>query len=129
MYENITSFVEACNDQSLDANNIPDVSNIPEEFRSFVIASFEMAVIAKSLNRLEDGSYWVPDYSDSSLKWEPVFNMPTSSSDPSGFSLHCSLYYSSDSSVGDHLVYRKKEISDFAATQHVETYRKIKLMQ
>lgn len=122
-YKNIKSYEDACKDQGIDPNNRPDVSMIQEDLQAFVVATHEMAVIAKSLNRNEDGSFWEPDYEDNDEeKWEPIFDM---SSGSSGFSLLCSVFRNSFSRVGARLVYRSEAISDFAANKHVDTYRRI----
>ncbi len=75
------NYENACKALNYDSEKIlPDVSNCPEEHRESMIADFKLIIIIEAINmRDNDGKKWMPDYTDGSSKYEPIFTMGSSS--------------------------------------------------
>lgn len=125
----ITGFEDACKDQNLDpVKCLPDVSGMPEDLQVFTTNLTKVAITLKSLNKKDDGTYWVPNYNDSSeRKWYAWWDMEVSDYNPSGFRFVSTLYAwtTTYSVIGARLVSRNSDIARFAALVLIELYRGI----
>jgi hypothetical protein len=83
-YTKIKSFEDACKHLGLDPAKLPDVSDIPEEFKKPIIAGFKLMIIYKAIN-----NGWKPDWSNYDQgKYYPWFDVLSS-----GFGFSYALYY------------------------------------
>jgi hypothetical protein len=114
-YKTIKSFEDAC--KKLDiSSQLPDLSNISEEFRNPVIAGYKLMIIYKAIN-----NGWKPDWGNrSQYKYYPWFWVLSS-----GFGFSASHYGRTHSftTVGSRLCFETKEKSDFAAEQFFNLYK------
>jgi hypothetical protein len=119
---NIESFEVACEKLGLDpATCRPDVSNVPEKYRSAITATFEMYVICEASREGKE-----PNWNDSrERKWMPWFDMEVDENNPSGFRFCASDcdYSGTGSTGGSRLCYRTEDESDWHAKKHIEKYR------
>ena len=115
-YKTIKTFEDACKKESIDPLLFPDVSIIPEGFRSPIINAFKLMVIFKAIN-----NGWVPDWNNwNQYKYYPWFRV---SSGGVGFS--SSDYYSTDASasVGSRLCTDSSEKALYIASQFENEYK------
>lgn len=76
-YKTIKTFEDACKKCQMDPAEIPEVSNIPDEFRKLIVAAFKLMIIYKAIN-----NGWKPDWS----KWDQYKYYPWYGFLSSGFS-------------------------------------------
>jgi hypothetical protein len=82
-YTKIKTFEDAYKHLGLDPAKLPDVSDIPEEFRKPVIAGFKLMIIYQAIN-----NGWKPDWSNYSQgKYYLWFEILSS-----GFGFSCTSY-------------------------------------
>jgi hypothetical protein len=82
-FRSIKSYEDACKHLNIDPANLPDVSNIPEEFRKSIISHYKLMIIYKAIN-----NGWVPDWNDwDQYKYFPWFRVLSS-----GFGFDYSYY-------------------------------------
>ncbi len=112
----IKSFEEACAVLGIDPiKSLPDVTNVPEEFREAIISHYKMMIVAKVLN-----GDWKPDWSDSSQwKYWPWFYYKSDPNSSSGFRLSylgcdCDHTYSY---VGSRLCFKDSATAEYAGTE------------
>jgi len=95
-YTTIKSFEDACKHLGLDPAKLPDVSDIPEEFRKPIIAGFKLMIIYKAIN-----NRWKPNWNKLNQgKYYPWFEVLSSGF---GFSNTSYSYANSSSTVGSRL--------------------------
>lgn len=97
-----------------------DFSFLPENIREYFEAQYDALVIAEALN---EG--WVPDWDNNSeRKWYPWFIMS-----PAAFAFDASSYGIShaDAGSGSRLKFKSEELSDYAAKQFPDVWRKIQI--
>ena len=117
--DKVKSFEDAC--KVLDITpSVPVVTGIPEKYQKPLIANYQLMVIAEALN---EG--WTPDWSNGEWdKWYPWFDMDDSSS-AGRFSFYGAVLQYSYSNVGSRLCFKSEELADYAATQFLELYREL----
>ena len=114
-YRDIKTFKDACNKLGI-SDVLPDVSNIPFEFRKAHIAHYQLMVIYKAIN---DG--WEADHSnENEYKYYPYFRW----NEISGFSFYTSGYGHSISLsfVGSSLSTNSEEKSEYIGEQFIDIY-------
>jgi len=119
-FRTIKTYEDACAKGSIDPQQLPDVSMIPEEMRKHVIAYYKLLVIYKAIN---DG--WKPDWSDwDQYKYHPWFEVLSS-----GFGFSNSYCYcdSTHSAVGSRLCTDTREKALYIAAQFQAEYRDLLL--
>jgi len=68
-FRTIKSFEDACKKEGIDPLLLPDVSMIPDEFRSPIINAYKLMIIFKAIN-----NGWVPDWNSwGQYKYYPWF--------------------------------------------------------
>lgn len=119
--EPITTFEEACAQQGLDPNKvIPDMSCMPEQDRTALVAHAKMCIIQRSLN-----GDWVPDWGDNDqYKYYPWFDVIKKEEGPSGFGLsfYGFGYGDSDSSLCARLYFKDRETARYAGETFIDLY-------
>jgi len=102
----IKNYEDACKLLNYDPKKIlPDVSNCPEEHRKSMIAYFKLIIIIEAINIQDnDGKKWIPDYTDGTSKYQPLFKMGSSSG--VGFAYSCYDYWDTYSHSGSRLCYK-----------------------
>lgn len=114
-FRTIKTFEDACAHLNIDSANVPDLSMIPEEFRKPLLAAYKLMIIYKAIN-----NGWKPDWSDyDQYKWLPWFGVLSSGS---GFSVSCSDYYYSITTVGSRLCTDSSEKARYIAEQFEAEY-------
>jgi len=113
-YKDIKTFGDACNFLGIDrAEFNKENSLLPED----VYAYMQLRLICQALNGGEH-----MDYSDTDeYKYYPCFNSVGSSS---GFSYDGYAYVLTGSDVGSRLVYKSREIAEYAGRTFIDIYNK-----
>ena len=100
--------------------DVPDFSDLPEDLRLYFKNQYKMIVTAEALN---EG--WEPDWDNNN---EPKFRSWFFMS-PSGFSFggsSCDFSVAS-AGCGSRLCFKNRELSDYAAKQFLDIWKKIQL--
>jgi hypothetical protein len=109
----VKSFEDACNVLGID----PDEHSLL--LSGDTLAYEKLKVIVKALN---EG--WFPDWKNlDEYKYYPWFYMDKTKYSPSGFGLHCVVYYRSVSTVGSRLCFKNEALAKYAATQFIDLYK------
>ena len=115
-FKTIKSFEDACKKENIDPLLLPDVSMIPEQFRSAIINVFKLMIIFKAIN-----NGWTPDWSNTSeYKYYPWFWFSPSGV---GFSGTTYLYARTDASVGSRLCTDTIEKAEYIAKMFENEYK------
>lgn len=130
-YKKITSFEEACKDLGRDPAGLPDYSKCgmtPEEV-AFNLAVFQLATIARSVNKDEDGDEWNPAPTDQ--RWTPWGWIEDGTDRPSGLGLSfvVSVFDDRHTVVASRLCFRDSKRAEWAFEAHKELYCKILIFQ
>jgi hypothetical protein len=119
-FDDIKTFEDACKVVNLKAEEIPDLSAMPERFRKRAIADFKLSIIAEALN---EG--WQPNWNDlDQYKYYPWFIINASSDNTAGSGLSCDDYVHTltVTGVGSRLCYKTKELAKYAGEQFIDLY-------
>ncbi len=120
----IASYIDACEDIGMKPLTISDFACLPPRDRESAFAYHQLTIIALALN---EG--WEPDWSDSNqYKYYPWFEFKKGAAGGgSGFS--CNGYYCgrSYSYVGSRLVFKSRELAEYAGKQFIDIYNKFLL--
>lgn len=117
-FRTITSFEDACKKENFDPSVLPDVSKIPEEFRSPLIAFYKLMVEYKAVNKGKR-----PDWSNyEEFKYFPFFRVLSSGF---GFSFSSYLYVTADTCVGSRLCTDTSEKALFMAKTFEAEYKDV----
>ena len=123
--ENIKTVEDAFIACGMDPKASPDVSSFPEELRKYMLNHFELLMITKAINKREDGTFWQPDWNNSSQwKYFPWFEIKADKGSPWGFGFSLT-YYGYGYSVtagGSRLCFSSSEDALYAAKQFEEHY-------
>lgn len=115
-FRTIKSFEDACKKENIDANILPDLSMIPDEFRKAIINAYKLMVIFKAIN-----NGWQPDWNNSNqYKYYTWFGVLSS-----GFGLSNSGYYCdyTHTIVGSRLCTDTSEKALYIAEQFKKEYQ------
>ena len=125
-YKVIKSFEDACKKECIDPNALPDLSNLPDEFKKPMIAHYKLMVIFKAIN-----NGWIPNWNVADYKYFPWFEVEASDEQPSGFGFSCSGYDSwySLTCVGSRLCTYSREVALYIAKQFEQEYIDLFLIQ
>lgn len=127
----ITSFATACTFLQIP-ETLPDVTQLPEQYRKPIETYYQLVVINRALNREANGGQdWYPDWNDSDqYKWHPWFDMETYGDAPagSGFAFHDCDYDYDLTVTGSRLCYINEEVAKYAGTCFIELYREYFLL-
>lgn len=105
--DRIKSYEDSCADQGRPVLDISAFSALHEDDREYSFFHHRVTTIIRSLNRKEDGTYWVPDFSDSDQpKYYLLYEWGSSGS---GFRFYDYNYGYVGSSVGSRLHFKDKE--------------------
>jgi hypothetical protein len=64
------TFEEFCKEHNVEAT-LPEITNVTEEVKKQMIATYKWEFIVKTLNNKDQEKEWIPDYSDRNQdKWE-----------------------------------------------------------
>lgn len=121
--ETVTEAFQAC---GLDPNARPDVSSFPAELQKYMLNHYELLIITKALNKLEDGTFWEPDWSNwDQYKYFPWVEVKASKENPSGFGFSSSFYvlWHSLTFAGSRLCFHSSELALYALKQFEEHYK------
>ena len=117
-FRTIKTFEDACAKESIDPQQLPDVSMIPEEMRKHVVAYYKLLVVYKAVN-----NGWKPDWSDwDQYKYFPWFEVLSSGV---GFSFSLSRYGNACTYVGSRLCTDTREKAIYIAEQFEAEYRNL----
>jgi hypothetical protein len=124
--EKITDRVRSYEDACLVEDFFPLTKNqfsfLPEKDQDSALAHHQITIIARALN---EG--WVPDWSDSNqYKYYPWFVWGGSGL---GFSFRAYAYDRSHSSVGSRLVFKNRELAEYAGKQFITIYNHLFLIK
>ncbi|MCF0070250.1 hypothetical protein LZD49_07190 [Dyadobacter sp. CY261] len=112
--DRVKSYEDACEVLGLKPKTINDYDGAVAEF-----AFHKLERIAKALN---EG--WKPNWDNSSeWKYYPWFDMRSTSAGGSGFSFSDGVYGNSRSRVGSRLVFRSRELAEYAGETFLDIYR------
>lgn len=115
-FRTIKTFEDACAKESIDPQQLPDVSMIPEEMIKHVVAYYKLLVIYKAIN-----NGWKPDWSDwDQYKYYPWFEVLSSGF---GFSISGYDFDNSGAVVGSRLCTDTREKARYIAEQFEAEYR------
>jgi len=120
-YRTIKSYEDACKKLQLDPEALPDVSMIPEEFRTAIVNLYKLFIIFKAIN-----NGWEPDWNDSSqLKYYPWFLVEASAALSSGFGFSFSGYgfTGADTTVGSRLCTYSSKTALYIGKTFQEEYK------
>lgn len=115
-FRTIKSFEDACTKLGIDPKQLPDVSNIPEEFAKPIIAGYKLMVIYKAINNGRKA-----DWSNhNQYKYYPWFEVLSS-----GFGFSYSYYFCvySFAGVGSRLCTDTSEKAMYIAKQFEAEYK------
>lgn len=116
----IKSFEDACKALGVDPTKLPEVSMLPEEHQSALIAYYKLFIIAQALN---EG--WKPNWNDSEeWKYYPWLWVTASEENTSGSGLSCDDYDCADSysCIGSRLCFKTRELAKYAGEQFTDLY-------
>ena len=120
------TFESFCKKHKVPSKINIDVSALPEEAdRKYFIAVYKLNIIARVLN-----GNWIPNWkSGEEKKWFPWFDMDESN--PSGFGFSNSLFdfWFTYSCCGSRLCFKTQEISDYVATNFIDLYRDMMVLE
>ena len=119
MYKQIKTFEDACKALKI-GTELPDVSMLPEQHAKAIVAHYKLMVIAQALN---EG--WFPNWNDhNEWKYYPWFDVAASKEQSSGFGLSYDDYDCgySGTSVGSRLVFKTKQLAEYAGNQFLDIY-------
>lgn len=120
-YKIIKSFEDACKKFKLNPKDLPDVSNLPEQFKKPVIAAYKLMIIYKAING----------------KWEADWKKPKSNEEYKSKYLPCFSMYDFESSsalsigigrfsfMGNHLCTSTKEKSEYIGKQFKKEFEEL----
>lgn len=115
-YKTIKSFEDACKKESIDPLLLPDVLNLPEEFRKSLIAAYKLFIIYKAIN-----NGWVPDWSNwNQYKYYPWFEVVSSGF---AFSISGYLYAGASTTVGSRFCTNTSKKVIYIAKQFEAEYK------
>jgi hypothetical protein len=115
-FKTIKSFEDACAKLGLDPKNLPDVSNISEEFRKAILANYKLSIIYKAINN----GWKLVWGNNSNYKYYPWFQV---SSSGFGFSsAHC-ICGSAYTAVGSRLCTDTSEKALYIGSQFEDLYK------
>ena len=98
--------------------NVPDLSNFPEDLRTYFENQYKAVVIIEALN---EG--WKPDWNDGN---EPKY-IPWFKVSPSGFSFGVTYYNCSlpDAGNASRLCFQTRALAEYAGRQFLDIYQNI----
>ena len=120
----VGSYLDACQEIGMKPLTINDFSFLPPRDRESAFAYHQLTIIAVALN---EG--WEPDWSNNSqYKYYPWFEYKKGlAGGGSGFSFDVYVYDVSTSTVGSRLVFKSRELAEYAAKQFEDIYNKFLL--
>jgi hypothetical protein len=115
-YKSIKTFEDACKHLAIDQAGLPDMSNVPEEFRKPLIAGYKLMIVYKAIN-----NGWRPDWSNwNQLKYFPWYRVLSSGFGFSGTDFSCDYTVST---VGSRLCTDTSEKALYIASQFEDLYK------
>jgi hypothetical protein len=121
MNEQIKTYEEACERKGIDpVATLPDVTNVPEEFKKATVDHYKMMIVASVLN-----GDWKANWADyGQVKYWPWFDVVEDSTTSSGFRLSSGGYGGgySRTGVGSRLCFKDVETAKYAGKQFADLY-------
>jgi hypothetical protein len=115
-FRTIKTFEDACAKESIDPQQLPDVSMLPEDMRKHVVNYYKLLIIYKAIN-----NGWKPDWSNwNQYKYYPWFEVLSSGF---GFSLSHYGYVNASTDVGSRLCTDTREKALYITEQFEAEYR------
>lgn len=105
--DRIKSYEDACADQGRPVLDVSAFSALHEDDREYSFFHHRVTTIIRSLNRKDDGTYWVPDFNDSDQPKYYIWYEWGSSW--SGFRFRDCYCVGASSGVGSRLHFKDKE--------------------
>jgi hypothetical protein len=112
------TFEEFCKKHNVDST-LPEITNVSEEVKNQMIATYKWELIIKTLNNEGLEKEWTPDYSDDSQRKYEIYVYYTPSS---GWSLYDVDYWHSHTCCGARRVFRTREIGKYAGENLLDFY-------
>jgi len=120
-FKSITGFEEACAKENIDPEKLPEVSMIPEKYRTPLLAAYKLMVGFDAVNDVD-----VPDYSDlSTLKYEPRFWVLSSGA---GFDTSLCTNSSTNAGLGSRFATLKREKLSHMQEQFEQEFKDLILL-
>jgi len=119
MPKNLITFEQFCEQKGVSAE-LPEITNVSEEVKNQMLATYKWEHIVKTLNNEGLKEEWVPDYDNfEQPKYEIWVYKPSSGS---GWSLRVVDYWYSYTNCGARRVFRTREIARYAGTELLHFY-------
>lgn len=121
-FKQIKTWEAACKKLGINTKKLPSVSQIPEEFRNWIINTYKIGIIIKALNTDEQGNTWEPDWNDSNQpKYNAWFGIKATKKNPAGVGFSRSDYdrWFSRTHVGSRLCFQSSD-----RVEHAQKYFK-----
>lgn len=112
------TFEEFCKKHNVDST-LPEITNVSEEVKKQMIATYKWELIVKTLNNEGLEKEWVPDYSDKNQRKYEIYVYYTPSV---GWSLDGVDYWHTGTTCGARRVFRTREIGQYAGTELLHFY-------
>jgi hypothetical protein len=117
-YKKITSFEAACSHLGI-SEELPDVSNAPEDIQKCTTAYYKLVLICRAIN-----NGWKPDFTNwNQKKWFPWFRInDDGASSGFGYSISaCSPAYAA-SNLGSRLCFESEEKAEYVGKTFIDLY-------
>ena len=112
------TFEEFCKKYNVDST-LPEITNVSEEVKKQMIATYKWELIVKTLNNEGLEKEWIPDYSDNNQRKYEIYVYYSPSS---GWSLHGVFYWFTFTHCGARRVFRTREIGQYAGENFLHFY-------
>lgn len=115
-YKTIKTFEDACKKLGLDPERLPELSNIPDEFKKPILAAFKLIIVYKAIN-----NGWIPEWGNfNQWKYYPRYRVLSS-----GFGFSFTIYNcdGTNTTVGSHLCTDDSDKALYIAKQFKDLYK------
>ena len=112
------TFEDFCKQHNVDPT-LPEITNVSEELKKQMIATYKWELIVKTLNNEGQTTEWVPDYSNKDQYKYEIYVYYSASS---GWSLHGVDIWNSATDCGARRVFRTREIGRYAGENLLDFY-------
>jgi len=114
-YKTIKTFEDACRKLDIDPTKLPDVSGIPEEFATPIVAAYKLMIIYKAIN-----NGWIPNWNNcAQWKYYPWYGVLSSGFGFSGSGYDCD---GTGASVGSRLCTDSSDKALYISEQFKKEY-------
>jgi len=126
-FKEIKTYEDACKHLNINPDDLPDVSKLPDDFKSSTINYYKLCIIYKAIN-----NGWEANWNNyDEYKYFPWLEVEASASAPSGFGFSGSHYYSTYAytTVGSRLCTDTSEKALYIARTFQNEYKEFFLIQ